>query len=259
MKKNSLLFYITTGILAWILLVFIFLASCQPPEARAFTVKFSLLDTLIGDVVPGDGIWMHPIDSGAGLWVVWDRGSLQADSILTTYGDLKDLKITLDEGTHQIDLYPDSIPIHGAYQYWHFSQVWHLKESTQIMLIYPDGRDQFAMLLDTVHTWDFKVADIHQGFRYQYYKWGEPSPYWPHYEMDFYGGLPGFDSTRYLVRLDTGFRDIDTVFMEGESVVFQRKLKPGKVYSAYYIIQWALGFHVINKFSMGWEPAMIAN
>jgi len=178
--------------------------------------------------------------------------------MLITYGTLKNFHITLDQGTHQIDIYPDSIPDHSAFQYWNFMQVWHLNEAHQIMLVYPDGRDQFAVLLDTMNTWDFRVSDEKQGYKYQYYKWGEYSTYWPHYEMDFYGGKKGVDSTRYLVRLDTAYADIDTSFMEGETVVFERKLKAGKIYPIYYIVKWALGFHVINKFSMSMEPAIVA-
>lgn len=239
-------------ILVWAGLVA--LSGCPSPEkAYSMSFKIDLLDTIVGDEAPPPEVWRHPIDSMGAVWVSWGL-----DSTLTRWRSLEDIRLELPQGKYQLHIYPDSVPEYSQYFYGEYWQVWRLDEAHQVVLVYP-GTSQFLVLLDTTHTWDFNTGAVHQGFQYSYYKWGTPSMFWPHYEMDFYGGKHGVDSTRYLVQLDTTYQDIDTTFTQTDgTVVFQRKLKSGRIYPIFYIVRWAMQFKFIPGLSMGMEPAIIA-
>jgi hypothetical protein len=238
-------------VIAWAGLIA--LSGCPAPDAKA-TMRFNLnlLDTVVGDEVPPSSVWRHPIDSSAVVWVSWGL-----DSVATRWRSLEDLRLKLPQGKYQIHIYPESVPEFSQYLYGEYWQVWYLDEANQVVLVYPKTT-QFLILLDTTNTWDYNTGFVKQGWQYCYYNTGKPSDDWPHFEMDFYGGKKGVDSARYLVQMDTAYADIDTSFMQGETVVFQRKLKSGRIYPIHYIVKWVMQFKYIPIFSMGVESAIFA-
>lgn len=189
------------GFLIGALLLFLSasLFNCNPPQANAYTIKFApTFDSTMWDDPNGGltGVWVHPLGDTAII-------SWEIDSVQVPYAKIEDF-ILLDfpEGSYQFHIYPKHKRASSPYLLW---ESWEYYEVTENSILgFAGYTDQFLVLLDTTNTWDFNTESESQGYQYRYYMTGPPpTNFWPSYQMDYYCGTKGVDSTYLEYAIDS--------------------------------------------------------
>jgi hypothetical protein len=184
--KKDLMAVIIISLFAFIV---IRLASCQPSNANIRTFFFQT-DSIFKDGI----VWVNPIGPDT---VVFSWG---IDSVLIPYNQLDGMEIDIPEGQYQFHVYPLHKPKNTPYLLYEWWMVYEIT-AEKIIEIMPKT-DYFLVLLDTINTWDFNTGYKNLGYQYLYYL-ASDSTYFPIYQMDYYCGTKGQDSTLMIFRIDS--------------------------------------------------------
>ena len=188
------------------------LYNCNPPSAYAIGFKINFDSTVIHDTNRiAEGIWYHPLGADSvviswGDWIdsVGGRFAEQGKHT-TTYDQINDLVIRVEQGNWQFMIYPLDTPESSSNLIWYSYSKYDINSNK--VLTFNANTDYFLVMLDTTNTWDFNTGSVSQGYQYAYYlsgeKIGKNTRYWPQYFMDYYCGTKGIDSTEFIFQIDS--------------------------------------------------------
>jgi len=187
------------------------LFTCRPKPAMAVTFKPVFDSVMWNDPQSGyyeDGIWHHVLPTtdtavvAWGFWVDSVGGTfVPSGSELIQYQDIYDHVFRIPQGNYQFFIEPLRKPASTNVLLWETYGAWDIDQSKTIT--FAATTEYFLVMLDTTNTWDFNTGYRHDGFQYMYYRADTLTNYWPIYQMDYYCGTKGVDSTELIFRIDS--------------------------------------------------------